>query len=237
MFHYHSKERFNLKQKLPRKVYISAKTHKAFLCGGAITSLFSNSKINDFDFYFRNSEALELFESDIKKEGFNLIINTDNALTYQKENTAFQLIKKPGFFKDTTNEIFNMFDFTVCMGAYDFDSESFVLEERFLYHLARKEIIFNTNAEYPLASLCRIRKYLNRGFSVSAAELVKIALKIHSLDLKDYKTLKDQLMGIDTMIFRELMSKLEEFGDTPYTFEEVLCMIEDCLMRIGLEEE
>lgn len=49
------------------------KKHKMYVAGGTITSLFTNSEINDLDVYAPNEEAAMKFMSDIWDKGVNVV--------------------------------------------------------------------------------------------------------------------------------------------------------------------
>lgn len=51
-------EKLKIKQMLGSEVYDTLKETKCVLAGGAITSLFTNREINDFDLYFTSKESL-----------------------------------------------------------------------------------------------------------------------------------------------------------------------------------
>lgn len=210
---------------------------KPFLCGGALTSLFSNSKINDLDFYFTSTEQYARFQLEIGSLGYYKKFNTDNADTYSRDGCAnLQLIKKEDCIDNDITNILQKFDFTICMAGYNFQTNDIIIHKDFLYHLAQRKLVFNINASYPIASLYRTQKYIKRGYSLSGTEMVKISLKINSLDLKDYKTLKEQLLGIDTLIFKDLYIALEKKANNVYTFVEAIDMIQSYLDSTTTEE-
>lgn len=106
------------------------KQHKAYIAGGTITSLFSNNPVNDIDLYFRDEESLsELIEEiyDDSNDWVNAL--TSKALLVRVDDKEIQMIHFKYFEK--AEEIFDTFDYTVCMGAFDFESEQFVLHEDF----------------------------------------------------------------------------------------------------------
>ena len=69
--------------------------------------------------------------------------------------------------------------------------------------------------------MVRMRKFLKRGWVINAGQILKIALQISELNLKDPVVLEDQLVGVDTMYFVALLEhiwndKKGEIIDTDY---------------------
>lgn len=62
------------------------------------------------------------------------MIYTEKGAMFSVENVNLHLIYFNYF--NSINELFDTFDFTVCMGAFDFLTEKFVLHDRFLEHNA-----------------------------------------------------------------------------------------------------
>lgn len=82
-------------------------------------------------------------------------------------------------------------------------------ENENLLSLLTKRLVY-TGSDYPLASLIRTRKFIERGWSVDAGQYLKIALDVNKLDLTDTAVLRNQLLGVDVTIFLSLMERLEE---------------------------
>ena len=210
----------------------------AFLAGGAVASVFSGTRINDYDIYFRSPEGFKACNTFFEEQaGTSCVLEffTPNALTYKiiENGTKVQLITA---FTGTAEEIFGKFDFTCCMGAYHFMNKEFKFHKDFLPHLSQRRLVFNTDTPYPLSSLVRVRKYIKKkGFTMDAVQLVKMALSIHNLELDDYATLKSQLQGVDILLFKQFLDKLEVRKNEPYEFEEFVKWLEE--IYNDLEEE
>lgn len=209
----------------------SLKEHKAIIAGGAIRAVFANEKISDYDIYFSSRKDLNEFKEVMKKKiedkEFKKVFVTETATTYKylydRPKVIIQLITLDHLFK-SANEIIKEFDFTVCMGAYDITNDDFVLHENFLEHLSRKELHYNINCKYPIGAINRVKKYMNKGYNISGIEIVKIALAINNLKMNDYRALKEQLMGIDTMFLKDLTDVMmsPEYENKKYEFGEFI---------------
>lgn len=180
-----------------------------YIAGGAITSIFTGNPINDLDFYFASPEVMDDFVKHYLTD-YNLVCVTPNADTYvhcDDPKRAIQIIKK---YFGTPEEVISKFDFTCVMGAYVTDKRDFVLGDFFLVDNAGRRLVYTGKSEYPICSLIRTRKYVAKGYSLSAIAVVTMALAVHNLKFETYADLKDQLMGIDTTIFKEVTNGLDD---------------------------
>ena len=193
------------------------------ICGGAITSIFTSSKINDLDFYMLDSQRrLECMEFLTKFFGAPCLTSV-NACTFKrkskKSNRVYtvQLITR---FAGTPQNIFDWFDFTVTHAAYRFDENEFVFGNRYFADLARRELVYSGASKYPICAMYRTKKYQERGFNLSGATIMHIALCIVQLKIETYSQLKEQLMGIDTMFLQGLLDAKDP--DAPVEYGEFL---------------
>jgi len=212
--------------------------HGAFLAGGAIRSVFASESISDYDLFFPSKEAfdkcIEEFGNNVTGDGKFIFNFTQTASAYShftSDKKHFQLICAVF---GTPEQIIDNFDFTICMGVWLPNTNNFILNDLFLKHIAQRRLHFNVNAQYPICSLWRVLKYTKRGYKLPAIDAIKIALKIHSLNMQTPKDLKNQLMGIDTIFLKELTDALGGIvspdpakGDARYDFGEAITFIED----------
>lgn len=192
------------------------KATNAIIAGGAITSIFSATEINDYDIYFRTHEDIVTFiRNTYNEEGYEengdvfplteetfLDIGmfefmchsyTSRSISYTHNGLNLQLIHFE-YFKEP-KDIFESYDFHINMGAYDFKTEQFVLHDKFMTSLAARKLTFNTGTRYPIMSSLRVSKYLERGYTISKKEMFKIGLAISELNIQSWDALEDQLSG------------------------------------------
>ncbi|MBA7551983.1 hypothetical protein ES705_44534 [subsurface metagenome] len=228
----YEKQRYVL-GKLLRKAGIEPHTDGFFVAGGALTSVFLNTTVTDLDIFFHNQKAFDKFkrsqgrDEPIFRNNKNLVCQTDSADSYNINGIRVQLIKK---LYGLPYYVIDHFDFTICMAAYVPVDNKIVLEKDFLYHLSGKELHYRIG-EYPLASLWRAKKYLKKGFNFPAVEIIKLALTINNLNIKDYKGLKEQLEGIDTLFLMDLTNALLKKGDEEFELGKAIGFIEDILAK------
>ena len=227
----YEKQRYVL-DKLIRKAGIKPYIHEVdvwFVAGGALTSVFLNTTITDLDIFFTHEDHYNEFKR-AHNRSFNrknLVCQTDCADSYNINGIRVQLIKR---IYGQPCIVIGRFDYTICMAAYLPMSGQIVLEKDFLYHLSGKELHYNIG-EYPLASLWRAKKYLKKGFDFPAVEIIKLALTINNLKIKDYKGLKEQLEGIDTLFLMDLTNALLKKGDEEFELGKAIDFIEDILAK------
>jgi hypothetical protein len=188
------------------------KKHEVFVGGGTITSLFNGKEFNDIDIYFRSDKHLAAFiEDTFNGSGGWVICHTRKATLVRMKDKEVQMIHFRYF--DTAQELFDTFDFTVCMGAYDFKTEEFFFHEDFMKHNSQRILKFNGGTAYPMVSLIRVQKYNDKGYSISKSELLRISMACMALEISSYDDLKEHLGGMYGANFDNLFKdvKDEEF--------------------------
>lgn len=126
-------------------------------------------------------------------------------------------------FYGEVDEIHKNYDFAHCTCAWSsWDNELF-LPEKALECIINKELYY-IGSKYPLCSIVRTRKYIERGYHINAGQYVKMCFQLNELNLRDVKVLEDQLTGVDTTYFRMMVEAIqthmketgEENVDTTY---------------------
>jgi hypothetical protein len=193
------------------------------LCGGAITSLFSGDPVNDLDFYVKKQENIRAAEAYLKTIFKDHEHITLNALTLKRASEkskklwSVQVIRR---FTGDAAEIFDWFDFTVTHGAFDFEQGVFHFGDRFFTDVAKKKLVYSGASKYPICAMYRTKKYMDKGYSISGATIMHIALSIVQLKIENYGQLKEQLMGIDTSFLQKLLD--EEDPTNPVDYGEFM---------------
>lgn len=184
------------------------------IAGGAVTSVFSSARVNDFDLFFPTQKHLDDAIASLTLD--EKVINTDSALSVIIGGHRVQLVK---VITRTPAEVINSFDFTICQAAFDLD-DGFIFGADFFQHLAQRRLVFNINAEFPICSLYRVRKFIKRGFHFSGIEAIKLGLRIQALEIETYADLRKQLMGIDTLFLKDLTDSLKGQDEKRYNMNE-----------------
>lgn len=112
-------------------------------------------------------------------------------------------------FYGNADTIHENYDYVHCTNYWTSKDEELVLRQPALESLLAKELRY-VGSKYPICSVIRLRKFIKRGWSVNAGQILKMMLQISELDLKDHKVLQDQLTGVDAAYFVQLVSKVKE---------------------------
>lgn len=205
--------------------------HDAYLSGGAVRSVFTGERIEDLDISFRSKEDFQACTEDLsvlegEDGGYKYCFTgTDAAWSYKPPGRA-PMIQLICAVYGQPEEVLAKYDFTVCMGAWMPGTQQFMLSDLFLKHCAQRRLCYNANGEYPISSLWRVVKFLDRGYKLPGVEAIKLALNIQRLNLTDHRVLKRQLMGIDTMFLKEFTAALDQRADIRYDFGEAIAWLD-----------
>lgn len=110
------------------------------------------------------------------------------------------------------DEIHENYDFVHCTNywkSWGPDAEALVLKADALEALLTRELRY-VGSKYPICSLIRVRKFVGRGWTINAGQILKMAMQVSQLDLTNWQVLRDQLTGVDAAYFCEVLSKLKE---------------------------
>ena len=141
-----------------------------------------------------------------KKDGkpkYRPVFLTANAITLSDK---IQIIIR---FYGSVAEIHENYDFIHCTCSWEAESKELILPNQALVSLINKRLKYKTS-KYPLCSIIRTRKFLKRGWHIDAGQYLKMAWDLNKLDLKDMRVLEDQLTGVDSAYFYEVITLLEQ---------------------------
>ncbi|MBM7598177.1 hypothetical protein JOC34_000534 [Virgibacillus halotolerans] len=204
------------------------KKYKAIVAGGAVTSIFTNSEINDIDVYLRSKEDVAAL-MEIMYDDFYIASHTKKATTFIKtvdeQELKIQLIHYNVF--GSVDDVFEAFDFTICMGAFDFKNEQFSFHHNFFKHNSQRALRFNKNTHFPLISVIRTKKYEERNYTISKPELFRVIMKCMDLEINSYEELKDQLGGMYGISYDLLFQDIE---DKEFSLDKAIDHIENLHM-------
>lgn len=215
---------------------------QAMICGGAVLSAFTHQEINDVDVYFRSIESMAQAFKRLTKDWDSVYLgHTDKSITLKdrQTETIVQFIYFDFF--DSPDEVFEAFDFTVCMAAIDLapDGDNFIAHPQFVSDMASRTLKFNEGTRYPYISLLRTKKYQERGYKIGKGNLLSIALACANCPITSWESAEEQLGGVygneiklavqedeefSTERLHELMTALKEHQPpTGFTDYDALC--------------
>ena len=145
---------------------------------------------------------------DEEKPPYRPVFLSANAITLSdKVQIIIRFYGKPSDVKAT-------YDFVHCTGYWCSWTNKLSINKDALLALLNKElVVISGGSRYPFAALCRVRKFLGRGFHITAGQLLKLCFTINELALKDYRVLEDQLTGVDIAYFMELLAYIRANKD------------------------
>jgi hypothetical protein len=138
-----------------------------------------------------------------KKPRYRPVFISENAITLSDD---IQLVVR---FYGNTQEIHNNYDFVHCMNVYDYSQNKLTLLPEALQSTLAKDLIYKGSL-YPMASLFRLRKFIARGWRVTAGQMLKIVFQLNEVNLKDMDILREQLVGVDMSYMLNLINMLKK---------------------------
>jgi len=111
------------------------------------------------------------------------------------------------------DNIHENYDYVHCTNYWTSWDETLVLRPAALEALLSRELTY-VGSKYPVCSIIRLRKFIRRGWTINAGQMLKIMMQISALNLTDPAVLQDQLTGVDCAYFAELIAKVKEKDPT-----------------------
>ena len=146
------------------------------------------------------------------KEKYRPKFLTSNAITLSDK---IQVVVR---FYGEVEELHKNYDYVHCTCSWSFHDNELNLPSRALEAIINKELYY-MGSKYPLCSIFRARKYINRGYTINAGQYLKMAMQLNDLDLKNVEVLKDQLMGVDSTYMGMLIDAIAEKKKKDEKFE------------------
>ena len=150
------------------------------------------------------NEAMDVLNKEQEeKQNYRPIFLSDNAITLSGK---IQLVIR---FYGEPEQIHDNYDFVHAMCYWRSENNHLDLPRNSLEAIITKELVYK-GSRYPLASIIRTRKFIQRGWSINAGQFLKMCLQINELDLKDVEVLEDQLTGMDAAYFVQVLSQIKK---------------------------
>lgn len=146
-----------------------------------------------------------------EKPKYRPVYLTSNAISLSGK---IQLIIR---FWGEPDKIHENYDFVHCTNYYVTGTKELVLRPEALEAILTKELKY-VGSKYPFCSIIRTRKFIQRGWTINAGQYLKMCMQLNELNLKDLKTLEDQLVGVDSGYFSMLIEALEKKQESDPTW-------------------
>lgn len=138
-----------------------------------------------------------------EKPKYRPVYLSSNAITLSNK---IQLVIR--FYGDA-EKIHENYDFVHCTNYWTSSDKKLVLRPEALEAIINKDLKY-IGSKYPLCSIIRTRKFINRGWKINAGQYLKMCMNLQDFNLKDIKVLEDQLVGVDSGYFAMLISALSK---------------------------
>lgn len=152
---------------------------------------------------YEEASDLALGAEDDGAPKYRPVFMSTNAITLShKVQLVLRLYGEP-------DEIHENYDFVHCTNYWTASDDKLVLRAEALEALLARELRY-VGSKYPVCSVMRLRKFIKRNWTINAGQILKMVMQISELDLTDPKVLEDQLTGVDSAYFCQLISCLRE---------------------------
>lgn len=152
---------------------------------------------------FQETEA----EAQKAKCEYKPVFASTNAITL---GDKIQIVLR---FYGEPDAIHENYDFVHCTNYWTSHDNNLVLRPAALEALLARELRY-VGSKYPVCSIIRLRKFIQRKWTVNAGQILKMIMQINELDLTDIAVLQDQLTGVDCAYFAEVMGRLKDKDPT-----------------------
>lgn len=217
----HEKEIKQIQAQLDPELYQLLRESRAVLAGGALTSIFTNKEVNDWDIYFQTKEGFFNFVRGIYRLNSSDYASLSTArvnhmtdrsiLCVDGNQNNIQLIGFKTF--NSPWNIFDSFDFTINMAAFDFQTETLTLHKDFLKHNSQRFLQVNEKTDFPLISVLRVDKYRERGYTISKAQMFRLLLAVNKKQFNSWEDFKKELGGLYGLNPDQIVDETKPFSE------------------------
>lgn len=182
--------------------------------------------IEHFYDYVEITDAISAHNvSDVPNKYIPICI-TPNAISL---TNGIQLITR---FTGTPEEILSNFDFIHTNNYYLYHENKLITNHKAIESILTKQLIYN-GSKYPICSMIRTRKFIKRGWNISAGEYLKMAFQLQELDLYNIQTLREQLIGVDAKYFIKFLEELKTLKEL--TNKNIFNLLNNIFEEVGDE--
>lgn len=164
-----------------------------------------------------NGEQAKAPEGEAKdKPKYRPVFLSTNAITLSDD---VQIVVR---FYGEPDEIHANYDYVHVTNYWTSWNRTVTVKQAALLALMNKDLRY-IGSRYPLCSLFRARKFIQRGWKITAGQLLKIAMNLQKYDLRNVAVLEEQLTGVDVAYFNDLIERIKkEEADKGTTAADVI---------------
>ena len=177
----------------------------------------------------------EIDEKEDSNNRYKPVYISSNAITLSHK---IQIVLR--FYGDPKT-IHENYDFKHCTNYWTV-KEGLVTNVRALECILAKELVY-VGSRFPLASIVRMRKFIQRGWSVNVRQIMKMVMQMQKFDLNNPWVLEEAITGVDVSYTHGLMTSILEKVESGETidvqnyFMDVLEKIFDSRDMVKAEQE
>jgi hypothetical protein len=145
-------------------------------------------------------------DEQVEDKKYEPIFFSSNAITLSGK---IQLVIR--FFGEP-DEIHKNYDFVHCTSYWTSWNSELVLRPEAVEAILMKQLIY-VGSKYPVCPIIRTKKFISRGWVCNAGQFLKMIFQCGELDLTDISVLEDQLVGVDSAYFDNLITALSDHTD------------------------
>jgi hypothetical protein len=149
----------------------------AYIAGGFIRDTLTGREPRDLDLYVSDAPIAARIEGRLRSGAWTLGDCAAVVTTWRRDGRTVQVVRTE---HQTPADCIARFDLTVCCAAYDLAAAESCSSAAFSADLAARQLVIHQPA-FPIDTLRRIAGFVDQGFRIAGAEL----LKLHSLILDD----------------------------------------------------
>jgi hypothetical protein len=79
-----------------------------------------------------------------------------------------------------------------------------------VYECVINKTLIYTGSLYPICSIFRLRKFIARGWKINVGQILKMCMQVSELNLQNINTLEEQLVGVDSLYFQQLINQFQK---------------------------
>lgn len=153
--------------------------------------------------------SIEEAREQVKEGSYSPLFFTANAITLSDQ---IQLVLR---FYGEASELHVNYDFVHATNYYDYYERKLYTNKPALESLLAKELRY-VGSLYPVTSIIRTKKFIKRGWTITAGEYLKIMFQVADLDLRDPAVLTEQCLGVDLAFFSIFIEALQNRDTTKH---------------------
>lgn len=148
------------------------------------------------------AESLIVDANEDTGEKYRPVFMSQNAITLSHK---MQIVIR---FYGEPEQIHDNYDFAHAMCWYDYKDNRLELSAEAMECMLSRTLVYRGSL-YPIASIFRAKKFIERGWRITAGQLLKIMWQISEIDLKKPEVLREQLTGVDQAYMHQLIEALK----------------------------